>query len=93
MNLCVAACEVLLLIEVSRVHFSCVSASSLPSTQVGPAEARDCVIGLVAIAGTHVACSFLRSLDLRLQGRSVVVDPFQLMKVSVKNTHNLAKLF
>lgn len=64
----------------------------LPTTHKGPTEPINGAVALASI-GTHAVGHLLRSIDLCLEGCSVVVDPLELMKVSIENTDHLADLF
>lgn len=63
-----------------------------PPSHVGSVKAvRRLAVGVTVLA-THVVTGLLRGIHLGLQGRSVGINPLELLEVAVEDANNLAEL-
>lgn len=63
-----------------------------PPSHVGSVKAvRRIAVGVTVLA-THVVTGLLRGIHLGLQGRSVGINPLELLEVAVEDANNLAEL-
>lgn len=63
-----------------------------PPSHVGSVKAVRRIAIRVTILATHVVAGLLRGIHLSLQGRSVGIDPLELLEVAVEDANNLAEL-
>ena len=66
---------------------------SSPPSHVGSVKAFSRIAVRVTVLAAHVVAGLLRGIHLGLQGRSVGIDPLELLEVAVEDTDNLAKLY
>lgn len=63
-----------------------------PPSHVGSVKAVCRIAVGVTVLATHVVTGLLRGIHLGLQGRSVCINPLELLEVAVEDANNLAEL-
>lgn len=63
-----------------------------PPSHVGSVKAVCRIAVGVTVLATHVVAGLLRGIHLGLQGRSIGINPLELLEMAVEDTNNLAEL-